>query len=384
MNKTDSPDKNKKLSIKHRPVAKEDIFVNKGHDPHLPKKLYVRPKKKILPPWLIPLIIIILLLLAVFVLLPALLADRDREVPTETTAPLPSETGLPAAGAGDRAVVKCSSVFVFAGPDKTSRHVTELLLNESVVITDTSYRDWLGVQLADGQSAYVERTALTADTSSLSADDAVMKVIIRDPFKRVMSHARGGTLLLEAPMGTILYADYHNSGLVRVKLPEGQLGWMNTQGVFLLEADADLPLADDFRQSFISTVVAFENSAYIPGGQTRSGISTAGAVRLAAFLNGLDLPGTPEQLMQTGESVSLPNTSAQPAIKYLRPGDLVFFHKKADQQTLDLMALVLNEDRLLLRLNNKATMQIISFDSSAALELSERIMEVRRLEEMSD
>ena len=48
-----------------------------------------------------------------------------------------------------------------------------------------------------------------------------MKVIIRDPFKRVMSHARGGTLLIEAPMGTVLYADYHNSGLVRVRLPEG-------------------------------------------------------------------------------------------------------------------------------------------------------------------
>ena len=383
MNKTEPKDKNKKISIKHRPVAKEDIFVDKGHDPHLSKKLYVTPKKKILPPWLIPLIVIILLLLAVFVLLPALLTDRGQELPTETTDPLPSETRLPLAGPGDRAVVKISSVFAFAEADKTSPHVSELLLNESVVITDTSRKDWLGVQLVDGLSAYVERSALTADTSSLSQEDVVMKVIVRDSFKRVMSHSRGGTLLVEAPMGTVLYADYHNSGLVRVKLPEGQLGWMNTQGVFLLEADGDLPLADDFRQSFISTIVAFENSAYIPGGQTRHGISIAGAVRLAAFLNGLDLPATPEQLMQVGESVSLPDTSAQPAIRYLRPGDLVFFHKKADDKTFDLMAVVINEDRLLLSLNNKATMQIIDFNSKIALELSERIMEVRRLEEMS-
>ena len=328
-------------------------------------------------------IVIILLLLAVFVLLPALLTDRGQELPTETTDPLPSETRLPLAGPGDRAVVKISSVFAFAEADKTSPHVSELLLNESVVITDTSRKDWLGVQLADGLSAYVERSALTADTSSLSQEDVVMKVIVRDSFKRVMSHSRGGTLLVEAPMGTVLYADYHNCGLVRVKLPEGQLGWMNTQGVFLLEADGDLPLADDFRQSFISAIVAFENSAYIPGGQTRQGISTAGAVRLAAFLNGLDLPATPEQLMQVGESVSLPDTSAQPAIRYLRPGDLVFFHKKADDKTFDLMAVVINEDRLLLSLNNKATMQIIDFNSKIALELSERIMEVRRLEEMS-
>ncbi len=384
MNKTDSKDKKKKISIKHRPVAKEDIFVSKSQDPHVPKNLYITPKKKILPPWLIPLIIIVLLLLAVFVLLPALLTDRGTEPPAETAAPLPTETGQSPAGVGDIAVMKASSAFVFAEADKSSPHVSELLLNESVVITDTSRKDWLGVQLADGLNAYVERSALTADLSSLSPEGAVMKVIVRDSFKRVMSHARGGTLLVEAPMGTVLYADYHNSGLVRVKLPEGQLGWMNTQGVFLLEADADLPLADDFKQSFISTVVAFENSAYVPGGQTKRGISTAGAVRLAAFLNGLNLPGTPEQLMQVGESISLPDTSAQPAIMYLRPGDLVFFHKKSDNQTLDLMALVLNEDRFLLSLNNKATMQIISFDSRTALELSERIMEVRRLEEMSD
>lgn len=384
MKKADSNDKNKKISIKHRPVAREDIFVDKGRDPHVPKNLYVTPKQKKLPPWLIPLSIIIFLLLAVFVLLPALLSDANAEVPQETDAPLQTEHVVTYAGVGDTAVLKRTSAFVFADSDKASTHVTELLLNESVVITDTSRRDWLGVDLGDGLSGYVERSALTADISSLSPDNVLMKVIIRDPFKRVMSHARGGTLLVEAPMGTVLYADYHNNGLLRVKLPEGQLGWMNTQGVFLLEAEADLPLVDKFGQSFISTAVAFEHSAYIPGGQTKRGISTAGAVRLSALLNGLELPRTPEQLMQVGENVNLPRTSAQPAIMYLRPGDLVFFHEKADEQAFDLMALCLNEERLLLGLNNRASMQIIKFDSNTALQLSERIMTVRRLDEISD
>lgn len=384
MNKSDSNDKNKKISIKHRPVAREDIFADKGQDPHVPKNLYVTPKKKKFPPWLIPLIIIVVLLLAVFVLLPALLTDSDPQETAVTEQPVVTEAVIPKAGVGDRAVIKRTSAFVFATADKSSPLVSELLLNESVVIIDTSRKDWLGVEFADGLTGYVERSALTADTSSLSMENVVMKVVVRDPFKRVMSHARGGTLLVEAPMGAVLYADYHNSGLVRVKLPEGEPGWMNTQGVFLLGADEDLTLADDFGQSFIFTAVAFENTAYIPGGQTGHGISTAGAVRLSALLNGLELPRTAEQLMTVGESVDLPNASVQPAIMYLRPGDLVFFHEKADDQTLDLMALCLNEGRLLLSLNNKATMQIVESDSNTALELSDRIMSVRRLDEMSE
>ncbi len=380
MKKADSNDPNKKISLKRRPGAREDIFVDKGQDPHVPKNLYVTPKKRRLPPWLIPLTIIVLLLLAVFVLLPALLSDVKVNEPTATEPPNVTEPAIPHAGVGDRAVLKRTSAFVFEEPDKTSPHICELLLNEELVIRDTSRRDWLGVELADGLSGYVERDALTADTSSLQREDAVMKIIVRDSFKRVMSHARGGTLLIEAPMGAVLYADYHNSGLVRVKLPEGELGWMNTQGVFLLEVDQELPLSDDFAQSFVSTAIAFENAAHVPGGQTRRGVSTAGIVRLAAFLNGLELPRTAEQLLNVGTAVDLPQTSAQPAIMYLRPGDLVFFHEKADAQSLDRMALCLNEDRLLLSLHNKASMQLIDFDSREALNLSERIMEVRRLD----
>lgn len=379
MKKADSHDPKNKISLKKRPGAREDIFVDKGQDPHVPKNLYVTPKKKRLPPWLIPLSIIVLLLLAVFVLLPALLSDVDVNEPIATEPPTVTEPEIPHAGQGDRAVLKRTSAFLFEEPDKASPHICELLLNEELVIRDTSRRDWLGVELADGISGYVERDALTADTSSLQEENAVMKVIIRDPFKRVMSHARGGTLLIEAPMGTVLYADYHNSGLVRVRLPEGEQGWMNTQGVFLLEVDQDLPLSEDFAQSFISTAIAFENSPHVPGGQTRRGVSTAGIVRLSAFLNGLELPRTVDQLMNVGTAVNLPQTSAQPAIIYLRPGDLVFFHKKSDAGSLDRMALCLNEDRLLLSLHNKSSMQLIDFDSREALELSERIMEVRRL-----
>lgn len=383
MNNSDSKDKNKKISIKHRPVAREDIFSDKDKEPQVSRNLYLTPKKKKLPPWLLPLIIIAVLLLGVFVLLPSLLTDSSDENPAATEQPQATEPVIPLAGVGDRAVLKRSSALVFTRADKTSPHITELLLNESVLITDTAQKDWLGVELEDGLRGYVERSALTADTSSLSLDNVVMKLVIRDPFKRVMSHARGGTLLLEAPMGTILYADYHNSGLVRVKLPEGKLGWMNTQGVFLLNVNEDLPVPDDFQKSFIFTAIAFENTAYIPGGQTRNGISTAGVVRLSALLNGLELPRTAGQLMEVGEKVEFPKTSAQPAIKFLRPGDLVFFHEKADDQSLDLMALCLTEERLLLSLNNKATIQIIDFDSVTAEELSERIMVARRLNESS-
>ena len=85
-----------------------------------------------------------------------------------------------------------------------------------------------------------------------------MKLVIRTPFKRVMTHARSGSLLVEAPMGAILYADYRKGDLLRVKLPDDQVGWVNAAGLMLLEPHEEIT-PDQFYEQFSSALMAFYN-----------------------------------------------------------------------------------------------------------------------------
>jgi hypothetical protein len=329
------------------------------------KPIYVGARKRRVPPWAVAIAVFVTLMLGLFLIVPKVV-EQDRIHPT-VVAPTVTGPTEPVEPTGQlTAVVKVSFAPLFASTELRAARVAELLLNEPVTMLDTSHRKMIKVRTSDGTVGFVSRDQLSADVESISASGAVMKLVIRTPFKRVMTHARSGSLLVEAPMGAILYADYRKGDLLRVKLPDDQVGWVNAAGLMLLEPHEEIT-PDQFYEQFSSALMAFYNRPLVPGGVTTQGISPEGDIFIAARLNGVELPRTLDMLARKGENVALKtDAEGNKDLKALSVGDLLFFHRLSDPAELESVAVLVDDDQLLVAFPNRQTLQLIDIESKQA------------------
>jgi hypothetical protein len=379
-----------KSDLSEAKTSQERITIRRGpsyvpgllepaEETHRKKPIYVGARKRRVPPWAVAIAVFVTLMLGLFLIVPKVV-EQDRIHPT-VVAPTVTGPTEPVEPSGQlTAVVKVSFAPLFASTELRAARVAELLLNEPVTMLDTSHRKMIKVRTSDGTVGFVSRDQLSADVESISASGAVMKLVIRTPFKRVMTHARSGSLLVEAPMGAILYADYRKGDLLRVKLPDDQVGWMNAAGLMLLEPHEEIT-PDQFHEQFSSALMAFYNRPLVPGGVTTQGISPEGAIFIAARLNGVELPRTLDMLARKGENVALKtDAEGNKDLKALSVGDLLFFHRLSDPAELESVAVRVDDDQLLVAFPNRQTLQLIDIESKQAQQLALRVTAVRRLQ----
>lgn len=379
-----------KSDLSEAKTSQERITIRRGpsyvpgllepaEETHRKKPIYVGARKRRVPPWAVAIAVFVTLMLGLFLIVPKVV-EQDRIHPT-VVAPTVTGPTEPVEPSGQlTAVVKVSFAPLFASTELRAARVAELLLNEPVTMLDTSHRKMIKVRTSDGTVGFVSRDQLSADVESISASGAVMKLVIRTPFKRVMTHARSGSLLVEAPMGAILYADYRKGDLLRVKLPDDQVGWVNAAGLMLLEPHEEIT-PDQFYEQFSSALMAFYNRPLVPGGVTTQGISPEGAIFIAARLNGVELPRTLDMLARKGENVALKtDAEGNKDLKALSVGDLLFFHRLSDPAELESVAVRVDDDQLLVAFPNRQTLQLIDIESKQAQQLALRVTAVRRLQ----
>lgn len=379
-----------KSDLSEAKTSQERITIRRGpsyvpgllepaEETHRKKPIYVGARKRRVPPWAVAIAVFVTLMLGLFLIVPKVV-EQDRIHPT-VVAPTVTGPTEPVEPSGQlTAVVKVSFAPLFASTELRAARVAELLLNEPVTMLDTSHRKMIKVRTSDGTVGFVSRDQLSADVESISASGAVMKLVIRTPFKRVMTHARSGSLLVEAPMGAILYADYRKGDLLRVKLPDDQVGWVNAAGLMLLEPHEEIT-PDQFHEQFSSALMAFYNRPLVPGGVTTQGISPEGAIFIAARLNGVELPRTLDMLARKGENVALKtDAEGNKDLKALSVGDLLFFHRLSDPAELESVAVRVDDDQLLVAFPNRQTLQLIDIESKQAQQLALRVTAVRRLQ----
>ncbi|NMB29234.1 MAG: C40 family peptidase [Clostridiaceae bacterium] len=354
-------------------------LLESAEETHRKKPVYVGARRRRIPPWAVAMTVFVTLMLGLFLIVPKVV-ERNHVHPT-VVAPTVTGPTEPVEPPGQlTAVVKVSFAPLFDSTESRAARVAELLLNEPVTMLDTSHRTMIKVRTSDGTVGFVSRDQLSADVESISATGAVMKLVVRTPFKRVMTHARSGSLLVEAPMGTILYADYRKGDLLRVKLPDDQVGWVNATGLLLLDPLEEI-MSDQFHEQFSSALMAFYNRPLVPGGVTTRGISPEGAVFIAAKLNGLELPRTLDKLVLIGENVALKtDAEGNKDLNALSVGDLLFFHRLSDPSVLESVAVRVDDGQLLVAFPNRQTLQLIDIESKQAQELALRVTAVRRLQ----
>lgn len=329
---------------KHWPIYRENVFVDR--------------KQHRLPFWAAPLITLLAIVIVVFYVAPTisrriinLTHNRDSE-------------GQQISRSYDEMnrVVSSPIADLYESADIKAKRMTQVLYNEPVTLFDvkTTY-GFRQVELSDGTVGFMRESDLSTYCDAAEPGLAINKLVVATGSKRIMSHAKTGTLIVEVVMGTVLYADYRGDGISRVLLPSGGSGWISDDGLIILPPDGKVqPVANGARY-FTTTSLSFLNVTLLNKGMTVYGASIPGIARVSAAVNGVTLPRIMSDQMTSGNPVNLVRDQETDLVKtsILLPGDLLFFGQTPDAATPSRMAICISENSLLVENQGRSSIRLL-------------------------
>lgn len=348
------------------------------------KQIYLNKPARRLPPWLLPLGLTALLVLLIFVLLPALLrtesdsSKASEEAGMEADARLEQQAAHKHIQAGEWVMAAVGELPIYDGADRNAVRISGALFGEKMEVLGLAGDSRLKIRLEGLGEGYVSRSGVSTDLGTIRKSGLKGRALVLSPLKRIMSHGIAGSLLMEAPMGSLLYADAQVEKVLRLRLPDGKEGWMNTDGIQLLAPGEAIPVPAKATELFVSSAMNFYGSRIIPGGLSKNGADMAGVIFISARVNGLDLPRTLEAQSRVGQEVDIirdvSTNLARPSL--FRAGDVLFFHSGEEADKITSAAMIIDKSRALTALNNSSEIRIVDLDDQP--ELLSRLSSARR------
>lgn len=329
---------------KYWPVYQKNIFVDK------------RPNR--LPYWFAPVAALAAIVLIVFYLAPTVSRrivnlTHNRDLDGQQISRSYNET--------NRVVAK-TIADLYETADLKSKRIAQVLYNEPVTLTDlkTNY-GFRQVVLKDGLNGFMRDDELSTFCDAAEPAMAINKLVVATGSKRIMSHAKTGTLIAEVMMGTVLYADYRGDGISRVLLPDGQIGWISDDGMIILPPDGEVLPADNGVRYFTTTALSFLNVTLINRGMTVQGASIPGIAYVSSAVNGVALPRLLKDQFLSGESIYLARNTETGLVEtsILKPGDLLFFGQAPDSTEPFRMAICITESSILVENQGRSSIRLL-------------------------
>ncbi len=271
------------------------------------KGTYLEKPSRQGPGWIIPLLAFLLIMFLVFWAVPLAIsriqaADNRQEVTDPTVIQTVYDLNT--------YVCRLPVADVYDRPDLKANRITQILFNEPVtVLPEQDMFGYKKIRLDDGTEGYTLTENLVDDRTSVEPGFYDYKLVVASTVKRVMSHASRGTLLAEVMMGTVLFADYQGDSIFRVTLPDGSQGWVSTDGMIILETDAEIQAPADPERYFINSVLEFSRVTVLNNGLTVRGATVNGVARVAGLVNGVNLPRQLEDQFHAGTVIYQKNQS---------------------------------------------------------------------------
>ena len=280
---------------------------------------------------------------------------------------------------GEELMVAVAECPIYNSEGLDSTRVSSALLAEKLrVITVRERGDRLLGTLEDGTNGWFDIANLTRDFSISEPEGLVSTVMVKQSMKRVMSHSIAGNVLMDVPMGTILYADYSGADIMRLRLPGKQEGWVSQAGLSPLDEEEDGVDEEERKRFFASSAMNFYGSRYLPGGMSKEGADMAGVVFISARVNGLTLPRNLEEQAKMGQSAEIIRdvTSNLPRPSLFEVGDVLYFHDGSSRKKISFAAVMLEKSKALTCLPNDST--LVLRDLEQETDLLTRLVTVRR------
>ncbi len=376
-NKTDIVQKPDKIKIVPKDLpGPSQITAPEGPSSDDLRGIYISKKKRRFPSWLLAAVVALIILVGIFWILPKVFIERNEE-----TLPSLLESDPQYDYEDDSTVVvSANSCWLYAEPGRGSDRVAQLLFNEGLQLLEASDERYLEVSTGYGLRGYVLRSDVSADASGIDPEKALFKVVVRTPEKNIMSHAQGGTIIAKAPLGSVLYADYQDVQVLRIRLPQGLQGWISKNDVFILEPEENMPSSEDIESALVSAALTFERTTWVPHGLTSSGIDMTGVLYLSCIMSGINVTPRAESIAQLGDYIGLPDNSETGLIdlRYAKTGDILVLKDITEGKNEIDFALIMPDERVMMHRIGTSTISVYSL-TNKNLRLEEKVEEVRRI-----
>jgi hypothetical protein len=233
---------------------------------------------------------------------------------------------LPAKELGDKiyGIVNISVANIRSEPSYRAELGTQSLLGTPVKVWDVD-DDWYRIQTPDDYISWVDPSGIElVNKEELNAWLSSKRVIFLDDFgfsyekpdekSQRVSDLVGGCILKQV--------DANDANFYQVMYPDGRKGFVRKS------------LCKDFTEwsqtvkatpeSILAEAKKMMGVPYLWGGTSKKGVDCSGFTKTAYFLNGIILMRDASQQTYTGELVD-----TKEGFQELKPGDLVFFGRKA-------------------------------------------------------
>ena len=232
---------------------------------------------------------------------------------------LPDSAGLQGKTYG---IINLSVASMRREADYSSEMVTQALLGMPVRVLQ--HDGWYRIQTPDNYIAWVHRASVCPVTrEELSAWNRAEKVVVTSHYGFVYSRPdKRSQTVSDVVAGNRLKREGEEGEYYKVSYPDGRAGY--------IEKSAGLP-EDVWRagvkqdaESILQTAYTLMGIPYIWAGTSTKGMDCSGFVRTVLFMHDIIIPRDASQQALVGERIEI-----EPDFGNLRPGDLVFFGRKA-------------------------------------------------------
>ncbi len=230
-------------------------------------------------------------------------------------------------------IVKYSVNFMRNAPDYESALETQALMGTPVKILDRQGY-WLKIKSPEPYIAWATDMGIVAlDSLHLNEYLASPKYICTSMWTEVYEDAdlnsRRISDLVAGDLLRISDKTLRHKQFKEVLLPDGRKAYVKTSDVSDFRTWAESRKATP--ENVVNTAKRFLGTPYFWGGASSKGLDCSGLTRTAFFLNGILLHRNASQQIKEGIEVSLSGFVPGKAEGDLKPGDLLFFGKKATE-----------------------------------------------------
>ncbi|MBR4801284.1 MAG: C40 family peptidase [Bacteroidales bacterium] len=210
---------------------------------------------------------------------------------------------------------------------------TQALMGMPVRILE-EYDDWYRCVNMEGYTAWVITRSIAEMTKEeYDAYLAKPKVFVKVKYTTLYSDKNVNSLpVSDLVWGCILIDEGKAGSWRKVSVADGRTGYIQASEVMDLKAWMDSAVPTE--KNVVETAKQFCGFPYVWGGTSVKGVDCSGLSKTAYFLNGYVLRRDASQQCKTGDSVDVhrfvEGEYTKAALGNLRPGDLIFFGRKAE------------------------------------------------------
>ena len=210
---------------------------------------------------------------------------------------------------------------------------TQALMGMPVRILE-EYDDWYRCVNMEGYTAWVITRSIAEMTKEeYEAYLAKPKVFVKVKYTTLYSEKNVNSLpVSDLVWGCILIDEGKAGNWRKVSVADGRTGYIQASEVMDLKAWMDSAVPTE--KNIVETAKQFCGFPYVWGGTSVKGVDCSGLSKTAYFLNGYVLRRDASQQCKSGDSVDVhrfvEGEYTKAALGNLRPGDLIFFGRKAE------------------------------------------------------